>query len=331
MALGVVLIVAGSTLVLLDAPHRALGRQTQAAEQFQRARVAASRLVRDVHGAGIAVADPRHGGRRVRAAVVPTRTGWQDLRSRGVARFDASAITFLRTHDDDALSLLTALSPASGGVVRDDGRCSASRDATCRLPPDAPVLIGGVDGRVALARVTAVDGNRLWVERPDGGRVPLYEAGSTVVPLSLDTYRFDRARSQLRYQGDWGRDVPVLNDVVGLTFRYFGTGRRPASIAVGGGDPCLDPAGRSDRVVPIMELSEDRLRDGPWCGEGGRFDLDLLRIRWIRFEVTLGVSGPDRRGPGGVLTRWGAADDPTRWLPDFTARFDVALRHVGWP
>ena len=94
-------------------------------------------------------------------------------------------------------------------------------------------------------------------------------------------------------------DLPVIDHVAGLAFKYFGDPRAPQLVANNGlnGDPItLDPA---------------ILADGPWWeDQSGRFDADLVRVRSI--GVTLRVRSV-----------FGA-----RLVPDLEIAFRVALRNV---
>jgi hypothetical protein len=94
-------------------------------------------------------------------------------------------------------------------------------------------------------------------------------------------------------------DLPVIDHVAGLAFKYFGDPRAPQLVANNwlNGDPItLDPA---------------ILGDGPWWeDESGRFDADLVRVRSI--GVTLRVRSV-----------FGA-----RLVPDLEIAFRVALRNM---
>src|SRR5581483_10659182 len=103
--------------------------------------------------------------------------------------------------------------------------------------------------------------------------------------------------AQLRQYDGYLSDLPVVDDVAGLTFDYFGdpdppTEPRPPV----GTDNCLYDASGSRKPMPVLTPSGDglaplplaMLNDGPWCGGGAlQFDADLLRVRAVR--VTLRV------------------------------------------
>lgn len=166
----------------------------------------------------------------------------------------------------------------------------------------------------------------------------------------------------MRYDG-LSSTFPVLDDVVGLSFDFFGV-REPPAIAGAGplratygpappdvgvdvpsdtwgpGENCtftvLSGAHQSrltalaDESVPLAASS---LTDGPWCPDAAaadRFDADLWRVRRVRVRLRLqaplpfrGPAGPFFLNPGTARTRL--------QVPDREVRFDVELRnwHAG--
>jgi hypothetical protein len=105
----------------------------------------------------------------------------------------------------------------------------------------------------------------------------------------------------MQYDGRAGT-FPLLEDVVGLAFEYFG---------------------ESDPLAASM------FTDGPWIPEatdGTRFDADLLRVRRVRVRIRLQAPSPFRGPAGPLFVHAGMAADPRRWVPDEEITADVALR-----
>ena len=210
-------------------------------------------------------------------------------------------------------------------------RCRAGA-TTCAFESGSLALVFDRDGRSDIVRVTRVFDDALGVRPIAGGSVQAFAAGASIVPLELRAYYHDRAAAQLRYQDGWVTDVPVLDDVVGLTLRYFGGGALP----VGGGDglaaaclrnlpPAAPPGGAGGD--PERELAPALFLDGPRCGGRLPYDVDLFRIRRVRVEIRLQVSGAWLRGRDpSLFARPGPARDGRRQVPDLTGVFDVALR-----
>lgn len=162
-------------------------------------------------------------------------------------------------------------------------------------------------------------------------------------------------------------DVPVVDNVVGLRFEYWGDSRPPTMIA-----PLTDPAGPwttygpkpADVAVPpfaprencvfvdngtpepsprlallgpegtnVVALDAAQFSDGPWCPDEGaaeKWDADLLRIRTVVVLLRVQAAGAALRGPAGVLfTHGGTASVSRRWAPDLEVRFRVTLRNMN--
>ena len=82
-------------------------------------------------------------------------------------------------------------------------------------------------------------------------------------------------------------------------------------------------------VPPVRELRAAEFTDGPWCGGGLPFDVDLFRIRRVRIAIRFRVADDAWRG-GDFLS----PDPPDRMgrsggVPDLTIRFDVAPRSLS--
>jgi prepilin-type N-terminal cleavage/methylation domain-containing protein len=178
------------------------------------------------------------------------------------------------------------------------------------------------------------------------------EDDARVVEVRAVTYYFDRARSQLRRVTGPRADAPVLDDVVGLSLRYFGERAPPASPrpAAGAANCLFDEAG-----VPLLpslppddgeqvELTEERLTDGPWCGgepaggAGGSasagavataFDADLFRLRRVRVTLRVQASAVWARGRDpDLFERPGLGLAFRLLVPDYVITFDVSPRNL---
>jgi prepilin-type N-terminal cleavage/methylation domain-containing protein len=189
------------------------------------------------------------------------------------------------------------------------------------------------------------------------------EDDARVVEVRAVTYYFDRARSQLRRATGPRADAPVLDDVVGLSLRYFGERAPPASPrpAAGVANCLFDAAG-----VPSLpslppddgdqvEMTDALLTDGPWCGgdpsggagpsgggpSGGAgsgasagavaaaFDADLYRLRRIRVTLRVQASAVWARGRDpNLFQRPGTGMAFKLLVPDYVITFDVSPRNL---
>lgn len=169
------------------------------------------------------------------------------------------------------------------------------------------------------------------------------------------------------YDGTTNPDVPVVDNVVGLSFAYYGDPQPPimrkpitdpvgpwttygappyaAAVApfaagenctfVNDGSPTPRPrlaafAAPSDALV---KLTPAQLTDGPWCPDdaaAGRFDADLLRVRRVAVTLRVQAGVAALRGPAGLLfTYGGTARSAVAWVPDQEIHFDVAPRNLN--
>lgn len=121
----------------------------------------------------------------------------------------------------------------------------------------------------------------------------------------------------MSYAGGVAADVPVVDNVVRLTFEYFGD---PL--------PSIEPPGRQLVPLPAAQLT-----DGPWRPDefaATRWDADLARVRAVRITLRVQAAAAALRGPANALfARAGTAIDPARWVPDLEAQFQVAPRNLN--
>jgi hypothetical protein len=178
---------------------------------------------------------------------------------------------------------------------------------------------------------------------------------------------------QLMHFDGYQTDAPVVDNVVALHFRYFGDpqppqlipgkslaadskppwttyGPKPPMLGIdlhdddeyGAGENCLFQVSAGVQVprLPVLttglgevELTENQLKDGPWCpgvASGARFDADLLRIRHVRVTLRVQVAQAALRGPAGVLfSHGGYSTTANRYVPDQEITFDVAPRNMN--
>jgi type II secretory pathway pseudopilin PulG len=172
---------------------------------------------------------------------------------------------------------------------------------------------------------------------------------------------------QLMIVGASGRDVPVADHIVSVSFRYFGDPRPPSLLkpldepdgpwTTYGPKPSLDavaPYGPGENCVfvddgsgaplprlptlaagdgGLAELSAGDLSDGPWCPDASaadRWDADLLRVRSIAVTLRAQAALASLRGPAGPLFAiGGTSTNAARWAPDLVVEFRVSPRNLN--
>ena len=335
----IVLALLGTVFGLLHPARGAVGAQPQAAEMQQRLRAAITRIHGDLLMAGSGP-HPRADTTVawLRAAVVPARLG-RGSSPAAATTFRADALSILYAPSHDAGAVLAA--PLSGSSAR----AWLGPAPGCRRPPRCGLntgegglaLVFDQHGRSDLLRITRARGDTVWLRHVGAGPSLPYAAGASIVPLRVRSYYRDGAANQLRYRDGWTTDLPFVDNVVGLSVRYFG-GPLPAVVdadltlpsapegrAIA---PCLRAAHAAGSVaaarLSVTELSPTIFTDGPWCGGGLPFDVDLFRVRRVRVEIRLQVAGAAWRGGDPMLFA-----RPGGRIPDLVASVDVAPRSLG--
>ncbi len=164
-------------------------------------------------------------------------------------------------------------------------------------------------------------------------------------------------------------ELPVVDEVVGLEFRYFGSAQPPqltgAPLDVAPGPwTTYGPAPPSRRCQhaatgqrvrtahsgwPTVSTCRGWRHRSRWRHAGGvdgraadrrtmvsrslspaRFDADLLRVRRIHVSLRVQSALASLRGPAGTLfARGGTARAGDRYVPDIVVQFDVTPRNMN--
>ena len=341
VSMAIVVALLGAVFSLLDPAQGAVAAQPQAAEMQQRARAAFVELHRDLLMAGSGKG-PGSGTALgwLRAPVVPGGMGGS---ASGAGRSEDPGFTLFHAPPGPAGAHLASGLPAGIREVE----VALVPGAGCLRPPrcgvDGPgnALVFDRRGRSELVRVTRARGPSVTLRRSGAGGGDGFPAGASIMAVAVRGYVLDRRRSQLRRHGGTGVTLPFVDGVVDLDVRYFGGPLPALTPASSVGDaarrvaaPCLVAATGGGRPVAppppsIRELPAAGLVDGPWCGGGLPFDVDLFRVR--RVQVTLRLRVPDDAWRGRSLLGSGPPRPSLRRgsVPDRTVRFDVAPRALG--
>ena len=330
--------VLAASLLSVVALHATIARtHPERLDAQQRARAAASALYRDVSAAGAGVdSGPRTGPLlHYLPPILPRRSGLLLADEATIARPDTITVTRVAS----SLSQSTLAAP----VVPAAPSLLLTPYATC--PPPAG-LCGLGAGAVVLAY--AEGGAHSWF-RLSGTMAPAplqplqagfsgRATGDIVAEAERHTYYLDASTRQLRHYDGVQTDVPVVDDVVGLRFEYFGEAvspRRPKP-PMGEANCLYDAAGTLlplhtlPSSSPLVALPLERLSDGPWCGGADdRFDADLLRIRMVRVSIRVQASPPWARASGPQFQVPGTARTALASVADVQIVFDVVPRNMA--
>ena len=321
VALALTLLVLG-VLFELASPAASLNRSLlETANVQQRLRHAFDRLHTDLLAAGRGTVGVSPGPLiRILPPVVPYRLGRRadDGEHR---RARSSAVTTLSV-SRTAGSETTTLSPIAGPapIVRLDPGSGCPPPA-CGYDVRDLVLVFDEQRAWELFRVTDTGAMTLALARVHA-TATRFAPGAVVAPVELHHYYVDTERSQLRHYDGWQGDFPLVDDLAGLRFRFFGDATVAAPICRG--------LGLVAGSGPPVEIGLAELRDGPWCGPAGLpFDVDLLRIRAVAVDLHVQSAVEELRGADPRLfARPGSARGGHSLVPDHAVSFMVAPRNM---
>ena len=322
----------------LAADVQAASRASSArADLQQRARVAVDMISRTLReaGAGPQVGPARATLMRGVPALLPRRVGRRSPDDPEEVRTDAFTVVRAITEAEHGVLALPA--PAGAAALQLLPGCSFP---ACGFEPGRSLMLLVPDGSFDVFSVTAVDGPALTVRHHGTAGSSGYPAGTPVIAVEASTFSHDPASRTLRlYDGD-ATDLPLLDDVVEVGVRYWGTTEPPRWPRPAGGESnCLYAADGSyhDALLPllapaglIVSLATDRFSDGPWCGNGEtRFDADLLRVRRVRVLLRLQAGEAVARGRDrGRFVNPGHGGREGLLVPDVAVEVDVSPRNL---
>lgn len=374
----ITLIVIGGAFQLVAPVQRMFQTQPEAADMQQRMRVAVDSLRRDLIMAGAGTyAGPARGPLNGSIApIMPLRAFGDAPDQAQNIFFRADAISFLYVPSTPSQTRLSAvLAPgALDPVIENPSNCPvATSQQLCGFAGGDRVLLVGAAGDWDIYSVDQVVNSAMSLVHRGNPSTARYPPGSTVSEIRAGTYflKSDVAAGvhQLMRHDGWTTELPVVDEVIALEFRYFGVAQVPQLTGVpldetsgpwttyGPAPPPIGvtrgswPAGencvfavvdgahvpRLATIPPggltLVELTSSMMTDGPWCPDSlstNRFDADLLRIRRIHISLRVQSALASLRGPAGVLfAHGGTARAGDRYVPDLVTQFDITPRNMN--
>ena len=322
IAMGLTLLVIG-VLLELASPAASLNRSLpETANVQQRLRHAFDRLHTDLltAGRGTVLVSPGPLDRFF-PPVVPYRLGLRADRGEH-RRARLGAITTLSVSLGGGAET-TLVSPLAGltPVVRiESGPGCAPPD--CGYHARDLVLVFDERGAWELFRVRSAGAMTLALQRVHA-TATTFVSGAVVVPVELHHYYVDAEQSQLRHYDGWQGDFPLVDDLVGLRFRFFGDAPT--------GAPGCQRGVPAAAIGPPVEIRLRELSDGPWCGPAWLpFDADLLRITAVAVDLRVQSAVEALRGVDPLFfARPGSARGGRSLVPDHVVSFTVAPRNMS--
>jgi len=341
VAMVLMLVVTGAVFGLVNPDTTVSRAQPEAMDMQQRARVASDVLFRDLFMAGAGIyAGPQTGAlTNFFAPIIPRRMGKSGADNYTVVRPDAVTIAYIpNTYSQTTIRQDMPL-PSSELKVNDMPNCPKG-EQLCGFKEGMTVLIFDPEGHFDFFTITEVqdDAGHLQLYQQDLSYA--YQVGAFITQAESHTYYFDAVNHQLRHYDGYLTDVPIVDNVVGVSFEYWGDPnpplkpKPPAGVAnclyddtgtLLPGMTVLTPQGGSLAPLPLSMLN-----DGPWCGNGNnRFDADLLRVKQVRVTLRVEAESKSLRGTSAAFADAGTSSSALRYLPDFSVRFEVSPRNMN--
>jgi hypothetical protein len=374
----ITLVVVGGAFELAAPAQRMFQAQPEAADMQQRMRVSVDALRRDLvmAGAGMYVGPAPGPLSDTIAPVMPFKAFGDTPDQAQNVFFRSDAISFLYVPSTPSQTRLSAALAAGAldPLIETPQNCPLpTSQQTCGFTSGERVLVADAGGSWDVYNVDqVVNGVMTFLHRgspssttyPVGAAVSGIRAGSYFLKSDVvaGTYQL------MRHDG-WTTELPVVDEVVALEFRYFGVAQPPqltgAPLDVTPGPwttygPAPPPVGlnrgawpagencvfavvngahapRLTTIAPgaltLVELTSSMLRDGPWCPDStstNRFDADLLRVRRIHISLRVQSALASLRGPAGILfAHGGTARAGDRYVPDLVTQFDITPRNLN--
>jgi prepilin-type N-terminal cleavage/methylation domain-containing protein len=328
VSMSLMLTVTGAVFTVMNPTQGTFMTEPEVADMQQRMRVATDTLYKDLMMAG----GGTYSGQNVGAlsyffaAVMPYRQG--RLLDDPPGTFRDDTITLMYVPPTNAQTSISSPMPAQSAELKvnsDPGCPDDKANALCGFETGMSVLIYDDTGSYDQFTITNVQNAALHLQHNMDDLSKSYGPGSKIALVSSHTYylKTDTATKtyQLMHYDGASSDVPVVDNVVGLQFEYFGDPQPPIMKKA-----LADPTGPWTTYGPKPPPPTVTLPGYP-AGENCVFKSDGSPIPASRLL-------PPVLGPGGTtttlvqLTALQLTDGP--WCPDATNpnRFDADLLRV---
>ncbi len=368
VSVAIIVAVMAGIFALMNPAHGAFQAQPELSDMQQRLRIGVDALFRDLVTAGAGAYTGAQGGSLANAfaPVLPFRQGAVNGDPAGT--FKADTITLLQVPATSVQTTISEAMPAPSGdlKVNAEAGCPAG-DPLCGFKAGMQVAVYDGAGFYDIFAIASVDSAALRVRHNLAALSASYGPGSRLVQIASAGYWLNAAASQLMTYDGAQTDAPVADNVVSLSFDYYGDPQPPAlkkpgtdlSMTYGPQPPAPGvqanphwPAGENCTVQMVageqtsrlstlgppggalVRLTPAMLTDGPWCPDAATpnaYDADLLRVRKVVVTLRVQAAVAALRGAtrSSLFKNPGTATASNRTLPDQEIRFEVAPRNLA--
>lgn len=371
IATAIMMTVTAATFALMNPAHGMFAAQPEMMDMQQRLRIGVDTLHKDLLMAGAGTYSGAMTGSlgQYFSPIMPLRVG--NTTPDPVGSFFTDRITIMYVPPTSAQTTIATAMPNNSAEIKVTAQPGCpSNDPLCGFKVGMQLLIMDASGAWDTFTITTIQDAALHLQHRGEDLNKAYGQGSYIAQIAMSTYwlKTDTVAETyqlMRYDGHT-TDVPIAENVVGLSFEYYGDphppqlrpgmtpettyGPEPPALGVdnatdnwGAGENCVFTlsgglqvprlAWLSTTTYGLVKLTQTQLTDGPWCPDSvaqARYDADLLRIRKVRVTMRVQVASPSLRGPTGALfTRGGTSKGGERYVPDQEIKFDVTARNLN--
>jgi hypothetical protein len=353
VATAIMLTVTGGIFAVMNPSGQMFQAQPEVVDIQQRIRIGTDTLTRDLMMAGAGAYSGSLSGSLSGffAPIQPSSQGAVAAYDDGPGKFFPDKITIFYVPTTASQTSIHDPMPNSSAELKVNKEPSCPQNShVCDFSVGDSVLIyddTGAYDTLVITQIGADSGGNDFAmvqHRQQGDLSKAYGADAKVVKFQEHVYYYDAVNRKLMHYDGFQTATPVLDEVVGLNFEYYGEpqppamtdgnglvnvtndvtyGPKPRGVPMldGTGDTCTiqsvgNPTIRQPRLAVLgapgtglVKLTPDQLTDGPWCPDAAnsnRFDADLFRIRKIRVTLRVQTGNAQLRGPAtsGLAALW---------------------------
>lgn len=343
IATGIMIAVTAATFNLMNPAQGMFAAQPEVSDMQQRLRIGVDTLRKDLIMAGAGTYSGSSVGTlgNYMAAILPDREGNQTPDPPGTykctttycaALGGSDTITLFYVPPTVAQTTISDPMPANSAELKVTAQAGCpTSDLLCGFKEGMSIMIFDDTGSYDQFLITNVQSSALHLQHRGTDLSKAYAANTRIAQVASFTYwlKTDTTAETyqlMRYDG-YSTDLPVAENVVGLSFEYFGIpaapallkpvtdpkgpwtnyGPKPPALGVnnasdnwGAGENCLFMVSSGAQVArtemaalgpvdgPLVKLTQAKLTDGPWCPDSAAGNrFDADLLRVRRVKVTM--------------------------------------------
>jgi len=309
VATAIMLTVTGAVFSILNPTGAIFQAQPEVVDMQQRLRIGVDTLTRDLIMAGAGAYSGTQSGTLSGffAPIQPSRQGALAQYDDGVGAYKTNAITLFYVPSTSSQTTISSSMPSTSAELKVNPESGCPNGANlCGFTTGMQVLIYDDTGSYDTMTITQVQDAAAHLQHNQQGDLSKsYDANAKIVQVQQHVYFLDTTARQLMHYDGYQTVTPVLDEVVGLTFEYYGDpnppgmkdgnglsdpnrtvtyGPKPPAIGTDNngtsgwpkGENCtikMDPSNQfqTPRLSTLgaggslVLLTQAQLTDGPWC------------------------------------------------------------------